>query len=104
MLNILQAITAGGDPAMYQRDGLNHFTITELTSPFQATANLCKMIWLPPFIILGIHRGLAENDQKVHAESYRQLILELRDNTMDLTLASNCQNLNNDMYSHIRRS
>ena len=45
----LQAITAGGDDSTYQKDGSNRFTIRELTTPYQSTAKLCGMIWLPPF-------------------------------------------------------
>ena len=69
----LQAITAGGDDSTYRKDGFNEFTIGELTSPFRATAKLCKMVWLPPFAVLGIHRGLPEEQVKAHAEDYRLL-------------------------------
>ena len=51
----LQAITAGGGDSSYQKEGYNGFTIRELTAPFQATAGLCGMTWLPPFAALGIH-------------------------------------------------
>lgn len=100
----LQALTAGADDQMYQRDGANKFTIPDLTTPFRAMANLCKMVCLPPFTILGIHRGIPENELRVHAESYRQLIMDLRNDILDMKVAGHCQNLNNDMYSHIRRS
>ena len=38
-----QALTAGGSQESYCEDGLNLFTIRELTTPFRATANLCGM-------------------------------------------------------------
>jgi glutathione-regulated potassium-efflux system ancillary protein KefG len=53
-----QALTAGGDASTYCTGGSNLFTIREFTTPFRATANLCRMEWLPPFAVLGIHRGL----------------------------------------------
>ena len=75
----LQAITAGGDDSTYRKDGYNEFTIGELTSPYRATAKLCKMVWLPPFAVLGIHRGLPDEQVKTHAEDYRRAITALRD-------------------------
>lgn len=100
----LQAITAGGDNSTYQKDGYNEFTIGELTSPFRATAKLCKMEWLPPFAVLGIHRGLPEKKVKVDAEDYRRAVIALRDDTLDIEKARQGQYLNSDLNSVIRRS
>ena len=80
----LQAITAGGDDSTYRKDGYNEFTIGELTSPYRATAKLCKMDWLPPFAVLGIHRGLPEEQVKTHAEDYRRAITALRDDQFEI--------------------
>ena len=80
----LQAITAGGDDSTYQREGYNEFTIGELTSPYRATAKLCGMTWLPPFAVLGIHRGLPEAQISVYAEDYRRAVISLRDGTLDV--------------------
>lgn len=99
----LQAITAGGDDSTYQKDGFNAFTIGELTSPFRATAKLCKMIWLPPFTVLGIHRGVPEEEVKVHAQNYRRTVIALRDETLDIEKAGQGQYLNSDLNATIRR-
>ena len=58
-----QALTAGGAAEDYRADGLNRYTIRELSRPYQATANLCGMKWLPPFAVLGIHQGLPQNER-----------------------------------------
>ena len=99
----LQAITAGGDDSTYQKDGFNVSTIGELTSPYRATAKLCKMIWLPPFTVLGIHRGLPEENINVHAEEYRRTVIALRDGTLDTDQAGQGRYLNSDLNSMIRR-
>ena len=99
----LQALTAGGDDSTYRRDGYNEFTIGELISPYRATAKLCKMDCLPPFAVLGIHRGLAEEKVKVHAEDYRRAIIGLRDETLDIKEAGKMQYLNSDLNAIIRR-
>jgi glutathione-regulated potassium-efflux system ancillary protein KefG len=46
-------VTCGGDTNAYRREGSNLFSVTELLRPFEATANLCKMIYLEPFIFHG---------------------------------------------------
>lgn len=98
----LQAITAGGDDSTYQKDGFNEFTVGDLTSPYRATAKLCKMIWLPPFTVLGIHRGLPDEKVNVYAEDYRRTVIALRDGMLDVELAGQGQYLNSDLNSTIR--
>lgn len=99
----LQAITAGGDDNTYQGEGFNAFTITELISPYRATAKLCKMTWLPPFTVLGIHRGVPEGQVSMYAEDYRRVIISLRDGTMDIDQAGQHRYLNSDLNATIRR-
>ena len=99
----LQAITAGGDDSTYQKDGYNEFTIGELTSPYRATAKLCKMEWLPPFVVLGVHRGLPDEKVQAHAEDYRRTVIALRDGTLDTHQARQGQYINSDLNSTIRR-
>ena len=101
--HILQALSGGGDDASYQQNGYNEFTISELTSPFRATAKLCNMTWLPPFTVLGIHRGLPEGQIQAHAEDYRRAVIALRDETLDLEQVMQCPYLNSDLNSVIRR-
>jgi glutathione-regulated potassium-efflux system ancillary protein KefG len=96
-----QALTAGGDLSNYRADGLNMFTLKELTTPFRATANLCQMKWLPPFAVLGIHQGLSKEECTRHAEDYRTTLIALRDNRLDLAKARDCELLNHKLKSII---
>jgi len=96
-----QALTAVGDITNYRADGLNMFTIRELTTPYRATANLCQMEWLPPFAVLGIHQGLPEEECFRRAEEYRQTLIALRDNRLDLDRAKACEFLNQDLNAII---
>ena len=99
----LQAITAGGDDSTYQKEGYNEFTIGDLTSPYRATAKLCKMEWLPPFVVLGVHRRLPDEKVQAHAEDYRRTVIALRDGTLDTQQARQGQYINSDLNSTIRR-
>lgn len=89
-----QAISAGGDATTYRVDGANQFTIAELTSPMRATANLCLMEWLPPFAVMGVHRGLPTEHVTGHAEDYRRLIIAIRDGVLDKDKAQQAEFLN----------
>ncbi len=97
-----QALTAGGDLISYNAKGLNQYTIRELTAPFRATANLCQMDWLPPFAVLGIHRGLPEKERTRHAQAYRRTLIALRDDQLDLGKARQGELLNADLASVIQ--
>jgi len=99
----LQALTAGGDDSTYQKRGYNEFTIAELTAPFRATAKLCGMQWLPPFAVLGIHRGLAPEKRASYAEDYRRAVIALRDEQIDLKAVSKGKYLNSDLSRTIRK-
>ena len=97
----LQAITAGGDDSTYRKDGYNELTIGELTSPYRATAKLCKMDWLPPFAILGIHRGLPDDQVETHAEDYRRAITALRDDQFEIEEVRQQKYLNSNLNATI---
>jgi len=98
----LQALTAGGDEDSYRKQGLNTFTIGELTAPYRATANLCRMEWLPPFTVLGMHRGMSEETINSYAEEYRRVVTALRDGTLDIQKAKKHEYLNSDLDLTIR--
>ena len=48
-------VTTGGARESYQRTGRNRFTIGEFLVPFDQTASLCDMIYLPPFAVQGTY-------------------------------------------------
>lgn len=98
-----QAISAGGDVETYQKDGANGFTFAELTSPYQATANLCRLHWLPPFVVAGVHQGLPQERVQGFAEDYRRLLIALRDDHFDISAAEQQSFINSDLNTLIRR-
>ncbi|MFQ3619101.1 MAG: NAD(P)H-dependent oxidoreductase [Cyanobacteriota bacterium] len=79
----LSAITTGGSEKAYCRQGHNYFTIRELLTPFEQTARLCGMEYLPPFVITGTHQLREANQIAPHAEAYRMALVALRDGTVD---------------------
>ena len=79
---MLSAISTGGTEQAYQPQGRNRFEIEELLAPFNQTAYLCSMAFLKPF---AIHAGrrMPQENLSAAVESYRDLIVGLRDNRID---------------------
>jgi glutathione-regulated potassium-efflux system ancillary protein KefG len=63
----LLVISSGGPAEAYQPGGYNHYTMSELTRPLQATANLCGMHFLPSFLLQG-DKNLTDEEIKESAE------------------------------------
>lgn len=79
---LLSAISTGGSGEAYHREGRNRFEMDELLTPFNQTAYLCAMAYLKPFVI---HAGrrMTREDLAAAVESYRDLIVGLRDGRID---------------------
>lgn len=75
---VLTATTTGGRLEAYREEGRNHFTMKQLLAPFEQTVHLCKMVYLPPFIV---HGSLLIDERHIRnsAEDYRKIIISLRD-------------------------
>jgi glutathione-regulated potassium-efflux system ancillary protein KefG len=73
---IFNALTSGGSREVYRTDGYNRFTLREFLVPFDQTATLCKMIYLPPFAVQGTHL-LTEAQLARHAALYHALLERL---------------------------
>lgn len=71
---IFNCITVGGPRTAYSRDGYNRFSLMELLAPFNQTAFLCKMNWLPPFAMHGTHRSSEE--EKMNTAGQYGFLLE----------------------------
>lgn len=69
-------ISAGGSHAAYQASGENHFTIRELLRPLEQTANLCGMIYVPPFVIHDAN-DLSQAEIDATATQYQHLLTHL---------------------------
>lgn len=70
---LIQVLTTGGTESMYQPDGSHRYTIREFLRPFEQTASLCNMQYLPPFIVHGTHR-LGADVLTQYRDSLQQLL------------------------------
>lgn len=93
----LNAITTGGPAQAYTRGGYNHFTVRELITPYEATAHLCGMQFLAPFVVHGALKVAADDDLHAKRDVYRRLVVALRDDQLDLERAGRAQNLADEL-------
>lgn len=80
---VLTAISTGGPPESYAATGYNHFTIREFLRPFEQTARLCHMEYLPPFVVQGTLRPEQWARMDYWAVQYREAVVALRDSRVD---------------------
>ncbi|NJK96333.1 MAG: NAD(P)H oxidoreductase, partial [Bacteroidales bacterium] len=79
----MNAISTGGRQEAYVKGGFNQFTIRDFLAPFEQTARLCNMIFLPPFVIHGTHLATG-TDIDQSAQLYRSLLINLSRNTLSI--------------------
>jgi glutathione-regulated potassium-efflux system ancillary protein KefG len=75
---VFNAFTTGGSKEVYSSTGRNRYTVEEYLRPFEQTAYLCHMRYLPPFHLSGTHSITADKLREKGRE-YRELVLSLRD-------------------------
>lgn len=76
-------LTTGGNQEAYCEKGYNRFTIRQLLAPLEQTARLCKMIFLPPYVVHGTH-SISKEELIGHRQNYYDLLSGLRDEKIEL--------------------
>jgi glutathione-regulated potassium-efflux system ancillary protein KefG len=80
---------------------MNNFTILQFLAPFQQTARLCNMVYLPPFVVHGTHL-LSEGEVHSAATDYRKILISLRDQIFSEEEIWSCTYLN-DLLETIQK-
>ncbi|MFC2088516.1 NAD(P)H-dependent oxidoreductase [Calditrichota bacterium] len=91
-------LTSGGGADAYTKEGYNGITIRQLLAPIEQTAKLCKMIFLPPYMVHSTHNITPELLSK-HNKEYLWLLQHLRDESITLEDVSKL-NYFNDYINH----
>jgi glutathione-regulated potassium-efflux system ancillary protein KefG len=73
---MVNVISLGGSDDAYKGSGLNRHTVREFLIPFEQTATLCRMEYLPPYVVHGTHKA-TEEDIRRHADAYALLLERL---------------------------
>lgn len=89
---LMSAISTGGPEAAYTLEGHHQHTLKQFMLPYEQTAKLCNMHYLPPAAITGAHK-LDDTAIQQKALQYRALLERLRDEPLDLQQAAQLPNL-----------
>lgn len=79
---MLNAVSTGGPQAAYQPEGFNRLTVRQFLAPFEQTARLCKMDYLPPYVVHASHRT-TPSEKQAAAEAYREFVIKLTRDEID---------------------
>ena len=81
----LSVVTTGGSKQAYCETGHNRFTMRELLTPFDQTAHLCQMQFLPPIVIHSA-RAVSDNPPALtrFVANYQQVLTELVQGTLTI--------------------
>ncbi|MDJ0627006.1 MAG: NAD(P)H-dependent oxidoreductase [Rhodobacter sp.] len=80
---LMLAITAAGPEDAYTPDGYQHHHLRTFLRPLEQTARLCKMHFLPPYVLYGALKAPGAGRVAPHAEGYKRLLTGLRDGRFD---------------------
>jgi glutathione-regulated potassium-efflux system ancillary protein KefG len=90
------AITTGGAREAYSREGRNSFSLREFLVPFEQTARLCQMTYLPPFAVQGTHR-LTQEAMARSGEQYALLLSRLAGDSLSIEHLLTLETLNDEV-------
>lgn len=71
------AVSSGGGQRAYSPEGFNRVSLDRYLLPIEATARLCGLEYLAPFVVHGTHR-LDSGEIAAAAEEYRRVLEEAR--------------------------
>lgn len=99
---LMNVITTGGKEIAYHTEGKNHFTVRQLLAPVEQTANLCRMVFLAPFLVHGTH-SITQEEISRYIEDYRELLAGLRENRIDIDVARKVSRINDPSVKVIKQ-
>lgn len=79
---VMSAISTGGRRETYAAEEGVKYSIRQLLAPVEQTVGLCRMNYLPPFVIHGTHL-LKEDQIEKAGENYGRVIRTLVEGTME---------------------
>ena len=79
---VMTAITTGGRKEVYSTAESDRYSIRQLLAPFEQTVHLCRMDYLPPFVVHGTLLLEKEDILKAGSE-FRTILQALHDGIID---------------------
>ena len=96
---VMSAVSTGGRSEVYSKTGANRFTVNEFLAPFNQSATLCRMLYLPPFVTHGSHT-ISKEELNKQVIVYRNTITALRDEKFRAEDFQAIKNMNELIVTH----
>jgi len=84
---LFNAVSAGARREVYCGDGGYKYELRAFFAPFEQTARLCRMRYLPPFTLYAAGHAVAEDRLDDHVHNYKTLLEALVNQRLDLDRA-----------------
>jgi putative NADPH-quinone reductase len=94
---LLNAVTCGARREVYCREGGYSHELRDFLIPFEQTAKLCRMRYLPPFALFAAGHAAEEDRLEEHVEAYERLLRALVEGHLDLDRAEDGLTLSDEL-------
>lgn len=97
------AVTCGARKEVYSRSGGYSYELRDFFIPFEQTALLCRMRYLPPFALFAAGHAADEDRLEDHANDYLRLLTAIADGRLNLDLAERKESLSDQLTDLIEK-
>lgn len=98
---LLNAVTCGARREVYSREGGYSHELRGFFAPFEQTALLCRMRYLPPFALYAAGHAADEGRLEQHLDDYAALLGALVKGRLDLDRAEQQETLSDHLHDLI---
>ena len=91
---MMTAITAGASFDSYSPEGMHNYKLREFLKPFEQSAALCGMKYLPPFVVHDASTMVNSGHIAVFKDLYGKVIRALRDGEVEFSELECCDYMN----------
>lgn len=70
---VFNVLSCGGGKEAYKETGYNRFPVNQFLLPFNQTAHLCKMQYLPPFVVHETYT-ISEEELELYGQQYASIL------------------------------
>ena len=85
---MMLALTTAGSDSAYTDAGYQNYPLRTFLTPMEQTATLCKMEFVPPYVLHGALKAPETGEAAAHIDGYRHLLAALRDDRYDFAGAA----------------
>ncbi len=86
-------------PRLIRKTGVHYYDVREFLRPFERTAALCGMNYIPPFVVHHSSELIKLEEISVYSDLYKKIIIALRDKYIDINALNEFDFINDFMLN-----